>query len=950
MQKTNNFNVNITFFITLIALLLVQTAESKNKHWFSHSFHTSLTGHSSNPIPSKKNHFSVAKKQIFLNDTIPVKTNQLKDTIPVQITTEVVKLDSLFKKNDSLQKKDSLTKNDSLPKKNAADTIKYKSAANALQYPVEYSAEDSMVLDVPAKTVTLYGKKANTNYNKNEVTAPIISFDQATGDIIATIRKDSLGKVISMPTYKAADFTSESDSIRFNMKSGKGITKGTYTQQGEMYVYGEVIKKMENDVFYALRGRFTTCNLDTPHFAFISNKIKFITDKVAISGPVHPEFEGIPIPIYFPFGIYPLTQGRHSGLLAPNFTTNEQRGLGLEGLGYYKVISDNWDVILRTSIYSYGGWSFNFNPRYSKRYHYAGNLSFDIQHFNINFKGDPDFSRDRSFKINWNHSADTKSRPGVTFSASVNAGSSSYNSRVPNNPQLNFSNQMQSSIRYSKSWKDLPFNLTVAANHNQNTTTKLINVSLPDVSFSMNTIYPFRKKEFAGNLKWYENIGIGYNGAALNRFSFYDTVQNKSIFKQIGDTLQWGARHSIPISLSLPQIGIFQLSPSVSYEETWYQNKITRYYDTDSQVLRTKIKEGFYTARQMGFGLSASTRIFGMIAAKNPKAKINAIRHEIRPSFSLNYRPDFNKRSYYYTQVDSLGHRQQFAYFDGGYNINGPYSPGTFGGFSFGVENNISMKVRNPKDTGENALKKVSLLDQLSLTGNYNFMADSFRLSPFSLSASTNLFDKVNISASGSLNPYQTNSDGRNIDRLVWRDHIFTLGKLTNANISLSSQFKGGDESKGIEPGKDRSLNQINQYGYPQDESDSELAYIRNNPGEFADFKIPWSVNLSYQFSYFKRFVKGRGFTNEFTQNINFGGTLNLTSKWQLGINGYYNIGLGQLEPLSLSVSRDLHCWQMSINLSPIGINRFYSINISPKSALLRDLKINRTRSVYTGF
>lgn len=269
MQKTNNFNVNISLIITLIALLLVQTVESKNKHRSSHSFHTSLTPWPSNSIPSKENHFSVAKKQIFIKDTIPAIINKLKDTIPVRITTEVIKLDSLFHKNDSIQKKDSLSKNDSLPKKNAADTIKYKSARNALQYPIEYSAEDSLVLDVPAETVTLYGKEAKTNYNKNEVTAPIISFDQATGDIIATIRKDSLGKVISMPTYKSSDFVSESDSIRFNMKSGKGITKGTYTQQGEMYVYGDVIKKMENDVFYALRGRFTTCNLDTPHFAFL---------------------------------------------------------------------------------------------------------------------------------------------------------------------------------------------------------------------------------------------------------------------------------------------------------------------------------------------------------------------------------------------------------------------------------------------------------------------------------------------------------------------------------------------------------------------------------------------------------------------------------------------------------------------------------------------------------
>lgn len=902
------------------------TAEGKNKKAVYFAFHTELTNNPDTSIPSKENHFSVAKKQNFLNDTLPEKNRVSADTLP-------------------LNKTDSLAK-DSL--KNSADTIDFKLAKNALEAPVEYAAEDSMVLDVDAKTVTLYGKKATTHYKDNDLSAPVITFDQATGDIIASIKRDSSGKVISLPTYKQADFTSQSDSIRFNMKSGKGLTKSTYTQQGEMYVYGEVIKKVDNNVFYALRGRFTTCNLDTPHFAFISNKIKFINNKVAISGPVHPEFEGVPIPIYFPFGIYPLSQGRHSGLLAPNFTANEQRGIGLEGLGYYKVLNDNWDIIFRSSIYSYGGWSLNINPRYSKKYHYSGNLSFDIQNFNANFKGDPDFYKNRSYHITWSHSADTKSRPGVTFMASVNAGSSSYNSLVPNDPRLNFSNQLTSSIAYSKTWKDKPFNLTLTANHDQNTNLKLINISLPSLGFNMNTIYPFRKKEFVGEPKWYENIGIAYNLTAQNRFSFYDTVKNKSIFQQIADTLQWGVHHSVPISLSLPQMGIFQVAPSVSYDETWYQKKVTHYWDDVADTLRTKIQKGLFTARQMSFGLSLSTRIFGMIAAKSKTAKIQAVRHEIRPTFGINYQPDFNKNNYYFTQVDTTGRKIPFSYFESGYNLYGPYSSGTFGGFNFGLENNISMKVRDKKDTGENALKKISLLDNLSMRGSYNFFKDSLKFDYISTSASTNLFNKINLTASALFDPYEVNSQGTRIDRLIWKRRPISLGRLMTGNVSLSSQFQGGNKKTGT-TSQLKPNNVPENAGYTQDEYNSEAAYIRNNPGEFADFNIPWSVNLSYALSFSKRFVINSGFKTTFSQNVNFGGTLNLTPKWQVGINGYYNLSLGQLNPLSLSISRDLHCWQMSINMSPIGNYRYFSINISPKSPLLRDLKINRTRSFYNG-
>ena len=882
---------------------------------------------------SKKTHFSVAEKQKFITDST-IKNNRAQNVDSISLLSV-----STSKRNSG--------DSSSMPN----DTTHFKLANNALEAPIKYSAEDSAVMHLEDKvTITLYGKKAVTNYKDNELTAPVITYDQATGDIIASIKRDSSGKVISLPTFKQADFTSQSDSIRFNMKSGKGLTKSTYTQQGEMYVYGQVIKKVSDNVFYALRGRFTTCNLDTPHFAFVSNKIKFINNKVAISGPVHPEFEGVPIPIYFPFGIYPLSQGRHSGLLAPNFTTSEQRGVGLEGLGYYKVISDNWDVILRTSIYSYGGYSINVSPRYMKRYRYSGNFSIDTRHFNINFKGDPDFFKDRSYHISWNHTSDQKSRPGVNFFARVDAGSSSYNRLDPSNPSVNFDNQLQSTISYSKQWKDKPFNLTLAATHNQNSNLKLINVSLPNAGFTITTIYPFRRKDFVGDPKWYENIGIGYNGTFENRFSFYDTLKSKSIFQQIRDTMRWGAHHSVPISLSLPPIGIFQISPGISYDETWFQIKSTHYYDAVKDTSYIKFQKGFYTARNMSFNLGISTRIFGLITSKKKDAIIQAVRHEMRPSISINYHPDFNKRNYYYSVVDSTGRKQQFSYYESSYNIYSPYGTGTFGGLNFSLENNVTAKVRNRKDTAANAVKKISLLDALSLNGSYNFFADSFRFSPINLNASTNLFGKVNVTASSIYNLYEVNSQGQPINKLIWKRKPLSLGRLMNANLSLSSQFQGGNKKTGTEGGLKPGYNNTDYNNQlPPGETNEDLAYIRNNPGEFADFKIPWSVNFSYALTLNRIFYVGQGFKSSISQNLTFNGTLNLTAKWQLGINGSYNISLGQLVPLSLSVSRDLHCWQMSINVSPVGYNRFFSINISPKSPLLRDLKINRTRQVFTG-
>ncbi len=817
------------------------------------------------------------------------------------------------------------------------DTFSFKTSKNGLDAPVAYHADDSMVLDVPAKKLILYGKETKVNYTDNELIAPHIEYDQNTNLVSAFLTKDSAGNVITYPTFLQGDFKTISDTIRFNMKTGKGLTKGTYTKQGEMYVYAEKIKKVDTAVFYALNGRFTTCNLDTPHFAFVSKKIKFINKKMAFTGPVHPEIEGVPLPIVFPFGIYPLRQGRHSGLLAPTFTANEQFGLALEGLGYYKVLNDNWDVTVSGTLYSYGGWTAKLSPRYFKRYHYQGSLALEVQHIR-----DIDNQGNRSFNIRWSHTADTKARPGVTFNASVNAGSSRFNEQVPNSPLRNFTNQLNSSITYAKVWKDRPYNISVSANHNQNTVQRLINLNLPDINFNVNTINPFRRKEVVGNLKWYENIGVALNSNIRSFTFFNDTAEN--ILGQMKNNFQWGANHSVPITLSLPQVGPFQFSPSISYQERWYQEQIRKEWNDNTKKLDTFYRQGFYTARDMSFGLGASTRIFGLFAfGKN--SKIQAIRHEIRPSISVSYKPDLNKNNYYRMRINDQKDSARFSLYEG--SIFAAFNDGKFGGLSFGIDNNIQMKVRNKKDTTENAVKKITILDGLSINGSYNFMIDSFKLTPFSLSARSNILDKINITANATLDPYVTNTNGKRIDKLLWTQKPFSLGTITNGNIALQSSFTGGNKSKqGVSQQNANLQNNINN---PMlDPSQQEAAYIANNPGEFADFSIPWSINFSYTLNFFRqRKADLSGFETKFSQDVNWNGTLNLTPKWQMGISGFYNITTKELGTVSLSVSREMHCWQMSINVSHSGKNRFFSINISPKSGLLRDLKINRTRYFY---
>jgi hypothetical protein len=843
-----------------------------------------------------------------------------------------------------------ITSSDTLPGKDSVtiqkiDTFSLKLSKDTLDAPIQYAAEDSMVVMIKSKKIYLYGK-TKTEYQDVVLTAPLVGIDQETQVLTAFNKKDSTGAVIEEAIFKQGENEFTSDTIAYNIKTQKGLTKNTITQSGEMFVHGTYVKKIDDNVTFVKEGIFTTCNLDEPHFAFKANKLKVVNKKVAISGPAHPEFEGVPVPVYVPFGFYPLSQGRHSGFLPPQFATNEQFGLGLEGLGYYKVFNPYWDAKFYGNIYSYGGWSFNVNPTYRKRYKYAGSLNFGLQKTKRNFKGDPDFFSNNSYTLNWSHSADARARPGITFSANVNSSSTTFNENVPNNTQLNFQNQLSSSIAYSKTWTDKPYNLTVSANHNQNNATRLVNVSLPDVGFTVSTLYPFQKKESVGSKKWYEQLGIAYNGNFRNQVSFYDTAFR---LKDVIDTLQWGAQHNIPITLSLPPIlgGAIVVSPGVSYSQVWIAQKFLRNWNDGTKKVDTVIQKGFFVDQQASFSLSFNTAIFGTYQFKN--AKVAAIRHVIRPTISASYRPDLSKKYYDSLQINDAGYKILASQLQGG--IYSGYGSGRTGGLSFQLDNNLEMKVRNKEDTtGENAYKKVRLIDGFGMNTAYNFLAPKFKLSPFNLYFRTNLFEKINLNANGVINPYQTDSLGNNIDEYVWKAGKFSFGTLTSGSISLSTSFQSKPKDEAKDKSRKEELDQ--QLNDPVLAADKQrlLDYMRQNPAEFVDFNIPWQISLSYSLNYFRQIKPDySGFTSNISSSANFSGSFSLTPKWNFSVNGYYNFDTKQLQTFTMSISREMHCWQMSINVTPIGLYRYFNFTISPKSSILQDLRINRTRSFYTG-
>lgn len=879
----------------------------------------------------KANDFPIFLKFLTGLDTVPVKEKIPTipaDTIPMKNPDSSLNqhTDSLHQSMDTIRPpKDTIVQH--------IDTLLI--SRDSLDAPIEYAAEDSGVLVIPDKQMFLYGK-ARVKQTTTNLEAATIEYDQVTNMLKAYGGTDTSLGPLNQAVITQDGSTSKNDTIFFNLKTQKGLSKNTYYNEGEIYVHAQRFKKVSPDVAYAYKTTFTTCNLDTPHFDIRARKLKIINNKLAVSGPAFIEFEGVPMPIGLPFGIYPLTKGRHSGLLPPQFASNESFGLGLEGLGYYKVINDNWDIITRGNIYTYGGFNISVNPEYYKRYRYRGNFNIQYQKTKIlNSSGlsKNEFTETSGFFITWNHATDPKARPGTSFTANVRAGSTKYNQYVPNNAFQNYQNQLSSSVTWSRSWNQGKYNLSIAGNHDQNNNLGLINVRLPTVNFSASTIYPFQKKEMVGSPKWYENLGISYNGTFLNQISFYDSAFD---FKRLLDTAQWGADHSIPITLSLPQLGPLNIAPTISYEERWYGQLIDRTWDPSRKKVDTVIRRGFYTAREMNFGVNINTRIFGTYNF-GKKSRIMALRHEIKPFIGINYKPNMVGKYYSDVQIDTLGNFYRFSKLDGG--VIGSFSETRFGGINFGIDNLFEMKVRTKDSTDENGgIKKIRLIDGLGITGGYNFIVDSFNWSPFAISLRSNLFNKINITGTAAIDPYKIDTLGRRINELYWKDG--KIGRFTGGNLAISTSLKSKPKDKRSDSDRlpvDPTLT--------SEQQQEELEYIRNNPSEFVDFNNAWSLNLSYSLNLYRALAPDlRSFNTQISSSIRIDGDISLAPKWKLGGGTYFDFKTGRIQAVNLFLTRDMHCWQMAINVQ-VGQFKSFSITLNPKSGVLRDLKINRVRT-----
>jgi len=818
---------------------------------------------------------------------------------------------------------------------------------SSLESKVDYLSNDSIRFNISEKTVFLYGQ-AEIKYENIIIKADYIEIQFENKLLFASGVIDSMGDLTGKPIFNEGEKSFRADTMFYNFDTKKGIIKQVITEEGEGYLHGDKVKKMPDDNINITHGKYTTCSLDEPHFHIGFNRAKVIPDNKIITGPVFLFIEKVPLPIVLPFGLFPNKKGQQSGILIPTYGESANRGFFLENGGYYFGINEYIDLALRGDIYSRGSWAVKTLSNYNRRYKYSG--SFDLN-YAINIEGEkelPGYSKGTDFFVRWSHNQDPKARPNSRFSANVNAGTSNYHKYNPSTTNDYLSNTFQSNIAYQTTLFN-KLNFSANARHSQNTLNKNIDLSLPEIALSANRIYPFRKQNRIGKQKWYENINLGYTMNAKNDLSIADSL---FFSEQALNSFRSGMKHSIPINSTIKILKYFSLNNTINYNERWYVKTIERDWayalnpiDSTFGYLKTDTLKGFKTARDFSFSTSLNTKLYGMYQFK--KGPVRALRHVITPSVGFSYKPDFAayKWGYYrHYMTPFLQEPARYSIFETG--IYGTPAPNQSGNLNWSLANNLEMKVKSKNDS-LTEYKKVVLIENFTVSGAYDLAKDSLNFSKIMLSGRTVLFRNFDIRYAATLDPYITDSIGRNLNTFEW-DKNKRLARLSNSEWAFSVNW---NYTAGKQKAKTTAQNTENldtqKPGRPPKGTPEEIEMIDNNPEAYVDFNIPWSINLSYTLRYTNSFwyttfpPENR---KEYIQTLSFFGDVNLTPKWKIGFRSGYDFEQKEISYTSIDIYRDLHCWELKFNWIPTGFRKSWNVTINVKAAVLQDLKLTKKK------
>ena len=882
--------------------------------------------------------------------------------VPDSVFRDSTALDTLQVGADSVSVPDSLEATDSLFRPDT--TVR----SGMLDMPAFSTAVDSVVEDFSSgrKMIYYYGD-ASVTYGDMTLKAEYMQYDVDRQVVYAAGVADTAGVVTGKPEMTQAGKTYSMDNVFYNFKTSKARIKNMVTSETDGVMRGENLNMMPDRSINISGGKYSVCDLDHPHFYLRMTKAKVETEpkQKTVFGPAYLVLADVPLyPLMLPFGFVPKQKDRASGILFPNFGEEAARGLFIKDGGFYLVLGDYFDVALTGTIFTKGSWSVNMSTRYKWRYKMNGTFDISFSNDQTGERGSADFFQTQNFSFKWSHTQDPKARPGTSFRASVNFSSPANNKYNYNNVNDALNSQTSSSISYSRTWSAL--SVSVNALHSQNSRDSSYAITFPNITLNVNRFYPFKRKNRVGGEKWYEQFALSYSTTLQNKINFKASEVRDPDF---WDKMQTGMTHNFSIGLpTFTLLKYITLAPSVSYGMNWYFSSQNQYYNPETdrvETTRTGLFEDFGISQNFSASAALSTRLYGMFNFR--RGKLKAIRHMVSPSISVNYAPEMGTamngyRVYNYTDIHGEQHTVEYNKWSGG--LYSPPSPGETASISFQLGNNVEAKVVDRKDTTGTGLKKIKLIDNLNLSGSYNFLADSMKLSNISVNMTTNVLEKVSVSAGMTLDPYAVDYRGQRYNQF---NVIATgrLARLTNANVSLSFSLSGEGAGKGNDgSGGGLSGGGGNRGGASAGVFDGgggggvkmsgeSPAYTRvfyhpvtgeYIPGGWIYYlnpNVPWSVSFNYSYNYSRTYQYSNDqliVRDNHTQTLNINGQVRLTKALNLNLTTGFDITKMKLTTTQISATYDLHCFEISFSWVPLGQWKQWSFRINAKAAALADL------------
>lgn len=821
----------------------------------------------------------------------------------------------------------------------AADSAKRKPGIDA---PVDYECTDSLVYDAETRLVHLYGK-AQVKYMDMTLNAAKITMNMDSSMVRAAGERDTAGILQDKPVYSQGSDNYHSELMAFNFKTKKGYITNVETTQGDGFMQSQHSKRAADGTLYLEHAKYTTCDAKHPHFYIALSRAKVRPGKESVFGPAYLVVADVPLPLAVPYGFLPFNKKYSSGFIMPSYGDETSRGFYLRDGGYYFAINDYMDVKALGEIYTKGSWGLSAETNYRKRYRYNGNFYISFLRTVDGEKNMPDYAVTKSLKVQWTHSKDAKASPNTTFSARVNFASENYersNLESMYNPLAYTQSTRASSVSFSHTFPSIGLNIAGSTNLTQSLRDSSVSMTLPDLSISLNRFYPFRRKHQAGKERWYEKISMSYTGSLSNSIN---TKEDKLFKSNLVKDWRNGMQHRIPIDATFQVFKFINISPQFSLRDIMYTNRVMRSWDETTQKEVADTTYGFYNLYDWSLGVSANTTLYGFYKPwrKLFGDKIIAVRHVFKPSVSFSYAPDFTSSHYgyqrTYVKTDANGEVSTVTY--------SPYSGGIYsypsgtkqGMITMSVSNNVEMKVKSDRDTtGE---RKISIIDELYGALSYNMAAETRPWSNLNTRIRLKLTKNYTFSMAAvfATYAYAFDKNGRVItsDRTEWSYGRF--GRFQGMSQNLSYTFNNETLSKLFSRRSDRSTASNDETDTDTD-TDAEDANIdpdlRNakkggkqkkqkakvDEDGYLRFSLPWSFTVSYGISMAEDRskqinVRRMRYPYSFTQTMNFSGYMRIAEGWNISFTSGYDFNYHELSMTTASVSRDLHCFEMSCSV-----------------------------------